>query len=112
MISAEETTKPAITTVHVMPTVGTGVHVRLMMVVQIILLSQVQLMDPLTDPPMDPGVTTRNGHSQTLTWQSLIAGVLIHGNYRNTVAQIVANLTKRIIHANQVSLLIQAMKIF
>ena len=112
MISAEETTKPAITTVHVIPTVGTGVHVRLMMVVQIILLSQVQLMDPLTDPPMDPVVTTQNGHSQTLTWQSLIAGVLIHGNYRNTAAQIVANLTKRIIHANQVSLLIQAMKIF
>ena len=99
-------------TVRVIPTAGTGVHVRLMMVVQTHLLNQVQPTDPLTGRPTDQAVTTQNGHSQMLIWPNSIVGVLMHGSYRNTAAQIVANQTKLIIHVNPVSLLIQATKTF
>ena len=112
MISAGEITRLAIMTVRVIPTAGTGVHVRLMMVVQTHLLNQVQPTDPLTGRPTDQAVTTQNGHSQMLTWPSSIAGALMPGSYRNTAAQIVANQTKLIIHVNPVSLLIQATKTF
>ena len=112
MISAGETTRRAITTVHVIPIVGTGVHVRLMMVARTILLNRVQPTDPRTGQPTDPVVTTQNGHSQMLIWPNSIVGVLMPGSYRNTAAQIVANQTKLIIHVNPVSLLIQATKTF
>ena len=112
MISAEGTIRLAIMTVHVIPTAGTGVHVRLMMVVQTILLSQLQPTDPLMGRPTDQAVTTPNGHSQMLIWLNSIAGALMPGSYRNTAAQIVANQTKLIIHVNPVLLLIQATKTF
>lgn len=102
MISAEEITRRARTTVHVIPTAGRGVHARLMMAVQTILLNRVQPTDLLTDRPTDPAVTSQNGYSQMLTWRSSIAGVLMHGSYRNTVAQFVVNLTKLIIRVNPV----------
>ena len=112
MISAEGTIRLAIMTVHVIPTVGTGVHVRLMMVARTILLNRVQPTDPLTGRPTDPAMTTQSGRSQMPILPSSIADALMPGSYRNTAAQIVANRTKRIIHVNPVSLLIQATKTF
>ena len=111
-ISAEGTIRLAIMTVHVIPTVGTGVHVRLMMVARTILLNRVQPTDPRTGRLTDPAMTTQNGRSQMPILPSSIADALMPGSYRNTAAQIVANRTKRIIHVNPVSLLIQATKTF